>query len=170
MTRITPFLWFNDNAEEAVKFYTSIFRKSRVLRVTRYGAAAAKASGQPAGSVMTIEFELEGQNFVALNGGPHVKFTEAISLVVNCRNQAEIDRYWKKLSAGGGESMCGWLKDKYGLSWQIVPSDIEKWLSGKDTSRAERVMEAVLQMTKLDFKTLKKAYASAGPKRSKGSR
>src|ERR1700761_7645088 len=117
MQKITPFLWFNGDAEQAVKFYTSVFKKSKIRKISRYDEASAKASGQPAGSVMTVEFELEGQKFTALNGGPHFKFNESISFVVNCKTQAELDRYWKKLSAGGSEVACGWLKDKYGLSW-----------------------------------------------------
>lgn len=160
MPKITPFLWFDDNAGEAVKFYTSIFKKSKILTVTRYGDAAANASGRPKGSVMTIAFELEGQKFVALNGGPHFKFTEAVSFVVNCKNQAEIDKFWKKLSAGGKESQCGWLKDKFGLSWQIVPDSLGDLLGGKDASRTQRVMQALLTMRKLNIKTLKKVYDS----------
>lgn len=160
MQKITPFLWFDNNAEEAVKFYTSIFKKSKILTVTRYEEAGAKASGRAKGSVMTVAFELEGQKFVALNGGPHFKFTEAVSFVVNCKNQAEIDKFWKKLSAGGKEGQCGWLKDKYGLSWQIVPDNIGKLIGSKDASRTQRVMQAVMTMTKLDIKTLKKAYDS----------
>jgi predicted 3-demethylubiquinone-9 3-methyltransferase (glyoxalase superfamily) len=161
MQKITPFLWFNDNAEEAVKFYASVFKKVKVLKVARYGEAAAKASGRPKGSVMTVEFEMEGQRFVALNGGPHYKFTEAISFVVNCKTQAELDRFWKKLSAGGKPNQCGWLKDKYGVSWQIVPSILGDLISGKDTAKAGRVMEALLKMRKLDLKTLKQAAAKS---------
>lgn len=161
MPKITPFLWFDNNAEEAVKFYTSIFKKSKVLTVTRYGKAAAHATGRPLGSVMTIAFELDGQKFVALNGGPHFKFTEAVSFVVNCKTQAEIDNYWKKLTADGGkERECGWLQDKFGLCWQIVPDNIHKLLSSKDEVKTQRVMQAVFQMKKLDIKTLKKAFAA----------
>ena len=160
MQKIIPFLWFNDNAEEAVKFYTSIFKKSKVVTTTRYEKSGAKASGRKGGSVMTIAFELNGQKFVALNGGPLFSFTEAVSFVVNCKTQAEIDNYWKKLSAGGKESQCGWLKDKFGLSWQIVPDNIAKLLSSKDEARTQRVMQAVMQMQKLDIKTLKKAFAA----------
>lgn len=160
MQKIAPFLWFNDNAEEAVKFYTSIFKKSKVLTVTRYGKSGADATGRAEGSVMTIAFELEGQKFVALNGGPHFQFTEAVSFVVNCKTQAEIDKFWKKLSADGGkESQCGWLKDKFGLSWQIVPDNLGKLLGSKDEARTQRVMQAVMQMQKLDIKTLKNAFA-----------
>jgi predicted 3-demethylubiquinone-9 3-methyltransferase (glyoxalase superfamily) len=156
--KITPFLWFDENAEEAAKFYVSVFKKSKILAISRYGKAAAKASGKPEGSVMTVQFQLEEQEFVALNGGPQFKFTEAISLFVSCKTQAELDRLWKKLLAGGQEISCGWLKDKYGLAWQLVPADIIKMLSGKDTAKADRVMSAVVQMNKLDIKTLKKAY------------
>jgi predicted 3-demethylubiquinone-9 3-methyltransferase (glyoxalase superfamily) len=159
MQRITTFLWFNDQAEEAAKFYISIFKNSEILCVTRYGPAAAKASGRPKGSVMTVKFRMEGQEFVALNGGPHFKFTEAVSLVVNCRTQRELDTFWQKLSAGGEISRCGWLKDKYGLSWQIVPSFLHELLSDKDARKSDRVMEAVLQMDKLDIKTLQNAHA-----------
>jgi len=157
MQRITPFLWFNDQAEEAVKLYTSLFKNSRVRKITRYDKAAEKVSGRPAGSVMTIEFQLDGQDFIALNGGPQFKFTEAISLVVNCKTQAELDKFWKKLSAGGREVQCGWLQDKYGLSWQVVPTILGELLGGKDSAKSQRVMEAMLKMVKLDIKKLKKA-------------
>jgi len=157
MQKITPFLWFDNQAEEAVKFYTSIFRKSKVKKIARYDQAGEKVSGRPAGSVMTIEFQLDGQDFIALNGGPQFKFTEAISLVVNCKTQAEVDRFWKKLSAGGQEVQCGWLKDKYGLSWQVVPTVLGELMSGKDSARSQRVMEAMLKMVKLDIKKLKQA-------------
>lgn len=140
-----------------MKFYTSIFKHSKILRVARYDEGGAKASGQPKGSVMTITFHLNGQEFIALNGGPHFKFTEAISFVVNCKTQAEVDYYWKKLSAGGEEVQCGWLKDKYGLSWQIVPTILGELLSGKDAAKSQRVMQAMLQMVKLDLKKLKQA-------------
>ena len=154
MQKITPFLWFNDNAEQAVKFYTSIFRKSELLKTTRYSEAA---SGRPKGSVMTVEFELEGQRFVALNGGPHFKFTEAISFVVNCQTQAEIDYFWRKLSAGGEAVQCGWLKDKFGVSWQIVPAVLGELLNDKDPAKSQRVMKALLNMVKLDISKLKEA-------------
>ena len=159
MPKITPFLWFNDQAEEAAKFYVSIFKNSKILCVTHYGEAAAKASGRPKGSVMTVQLLLDGQEFVALNGGPHFKFTEAISFFVNCQTQKELDQFWEKLSAGGEKSQCGWLKDKYGVSWQIVPACLHEWLGDKDAAKSARVMEAVLQMTKLDIKTMKKARA-----------
>ncbi len=157
MQKITPFLWFDDNAEEAVKFYTSIFKNSKIGKIARYDKAGEKAAGRPAGSVMTIEFHLEGQEFVALNGGPHFKFTEAISFVVNCQTQEEVDYYWEKLSEGGKEVQCGWLKDKFGLSWQIVPTVLGELLSDKDALKSQRVMEAMLQMVKLDIKKLKQA-------------
>ena len=157
MQKITPFLWFDDNAEEAVKFYTSIFKNSKIGKIARYDKAGEKAAGRPAGWVMTIEFQLEGQEFVALNGGPHFKFTEAISFVVNCETQGEVDRFWKKLSAGGQEVQCGWLKDKYGLSWQIVPNILGELLSDKDAAKSQRVMQAMLKMVKLDIKKLKQA-------------
>jgi predicted 3-demethylubiquinone-9 3-methyltransferase (glyoxalase superfamily) len=145
-----------------VKFYTAIFRKSKILKMARYPEAAAKQTGRPVGSVMTIEFELDGQRFVALNGGPYAKFNEAVSFVVNCKSQAELDRYWNALSTGGKKRPCGWLKDKYGLSWQIVPAAIEEWLSSRDPAQGQRVMEAVLKMKKLDIKTLKKTAGKSG--------
>jgi predicted 3-demethylubiquinone-9 3-methyltransferase (glyoxalase superfamily) len=157
MPKITPFLWFNDNAEEAVKFYTSIFKKSKIGKIARYDKAGEKVAGRPAGSVMTIEFEIEGQDFIALNGGPHFKFTEAISFVVNCKTQEEVDYYWEKLSEGGKEVQCGWLKDKYGLSWQIVPTVLGELLSDNDAAKSQRVMKAMLKMVKLDIKKLKDA-------------
>jgi len=156
--KITPFLWFNHQAEEAAKFYISIFKNSKIGKATRYDEEAAKATGQPSGSVMTIEFELEGQRFVALNGGPHFKFTEAVSFVVNCETQEEVDHFWSKLSAGGEESRCGWLKDKFGLSWQVVPVVLIEMLADKDAAKAKRVMNAMLQMDKIDIATLQKAY------------
>jgi predicted 3-demethylubiquinone-9 3-methyltransferase (glyoxalase superfamily) len=158
MQKITPFLWFDDKAEEAVKFYTSIFKNSKIGNITRYSEVSAKASGRPVGSVMTVPFQLSGQEFVALNGGPHFQFTEAVSLVVNCDTQAEIDEFWEKLSAGGQESQCGWLKDKYGLSWQVVPAEIERWLSDEDPEKSARVMAAVMQMGKLDLKKIQDAF------------
>ena len=157
MPKITPFLWFDDQAEEAVKFYISIFRNSRITSITRYDENAAKASGNPKGSVMTVSFELDGQPFTALNGGPAFKFTEAVSFMVNCRTQAEVDRFWKRLSEGGAEGQCGWLKDKFGLSWQIVPTVLLPLLADKDAAVAQRVMQAMLQMTKLDIGKLKRA-------------
>jgi len=153
MQRITPFLWFDHQAEQAARFYASIFKNSRIGKLARYGDAGPG----PKGSVMTVEFQLAGQEFVALNGGPHFKFTEAISLVVTCKTQAEVDYYWKKLSAGGKEVQCGWLKDKYGLSWQVVPTVLGKLMADKDPARAHRVMQAMLKMVKLDVKKLKQA-------------
>jgi predicted 3-demethylubiquinone-9 3-methyltransferase (glyoxalase superfamily) len=160
MQKITTFLWLNDQAEEAATFYCGIFKNSSVGAVTRYGAEAAKASGRPEDSVMTVAFCLDGQEFTALNGGPHFKFTEAISLVVNCETQAELDMFWEKLSTGGEKSHCGWLKDKFGLSWQIVPAMLPKILSDTNAAKSARVMQAVLQMTKLDIATLQKAAAA----------
>src|SRR6266702_4945392 len=155
--KITPFLWFDDQAEEAAKFYTSIFKNSRIGKIARYGEEGERIAGRPKGSVMTVEFQLEGQEFVALNGGPHFKFTEAISFVVNCKTQAEVDRFWKKLSAGGKEVQCGWLTDKYGLSWKIVPTVLGELLGGKDAAKSQRVMQAMLKMVKLDIQKLKQA-------------
>ena len=154
MQKITPFLWFDHQAEAAVKFYTSIFKNSKIKKIARY----TKVGPGPEGSVMTIAFRLNGQDFIALNGGPLFKFTEAISFVVHCKTQAEVDYYWKKLSAGGKEVQCGWLKDKYGLSWQIVPTILGKLMSSKDAAKSQRVMEAMLKMVKLDIKKLKAAY------------
>src|SRR5437764_12725320 len=156
--KITPFLWFDDKADQAARFYTSIFKNSKVGTIARYEAAAAGSTGRPPGSVMTVEFQLEGQDFVALNGGPMFKFTEAISFVVNCENQNEIDYFWSKLSDGGEESRCGWLKDKFGLSWQIVPTALREMLAAEDTVKAKRVMHAILQMDKIDLPTLRRAY------------
>ncbi|WP_413288068.1 VOC family protein [Bdellovibrio sp. HCB337] len=160
MQKITPHLWFNKNAEEAVKFYTSIFKNSKVLQTAHYGAAGAEVSGMPQGSVMTIHFQLEGQDFIALNGGPEFQFTHAISLLVNCETQEEVDALWRKLSGEGGESEpCGWVKDKFGVSWQVVPSILEKMVSDKvDPVRAEKVMTAMLKMKKLDIAELERAY------------
>jgi len=153
MQRITPFLWYDTQAEEAAKFYVSIFPKSKILKMARYGDAGPG----PKGSVMTVEFELAGQRMIALNGGPHFKFTEAISLSVDCKDQKEVDRYWTRLSQGGEQSMCGWLKDKYGLSWQVNPSILGKLLIDKDAKKAKRVMEAMLKMKKIDIAALKAA-------------
>jgi predicted 3-demethylubiquinone-9 3-methyltransferase (glyoxalase superfamily) len=158
MQKITPFLWFDDNAEEAANFYTSLFKNSKILDVARYGEAGAQASGRPKGTVMTVTFQLEGQEFVALNGGPVFTFSPAISLVVNCRTQEELDHLWEKLSEGGEVVQCGWLKDKYGISWQIVPRLLGKMLQDKDLEKSERVMAAMLQMKKIDIGTLKQAY------------
>jgi predicted 3-demethylubiquinone-9 3-methyltransferase (glyoxalase superfamily) len=157
MQKISPFLWFNDNAEEAVKFYTSIFKNSRIGKISRYGEEGKEITGGKPGSVMTVEFTLEGQEFIALNGGPHFKFTEAVSFVVNCKTQAEVDRYWNKLSTGGKKVQCGWLKDKFGLSWQIVPTVLAELMSSKDAAKSGRVMKAMLKMVKLDIKKLQQA-------------
>src|SRR6185312_4851612 len=154
LQKISPFLWFDQQAEEAANFYISIFKNSRIKTITRY----TEAGPGPIGSVMTVAFELEGQEFVGLNGGPAFKFTEAISFVVNCENQQEVDEYWQKLSAGGQEVECGWLKDKYGLAWQIVPIVLMEMLEDKDTKRVGRVMKAMLQMKKLDVAGLERAY------------
>lgn len=157
MQKIVPMLWFDTQAEEAARFYTSIFDDSKIKNVTHYGEAGAEASGRPKGSVMTVEFEIEGQEFVGLNGGPQFKFSEAISFVVNCKNQKEIDTLWAKLTAGGGEpSVCGWLKDKFGLSWQIVPARFWELMEG-DPKKGERVMAALMQMTRIDIETLEMA-------------
>jgi predicted 3-demethylubiquinone-9 3-methyltransferase (glyoxalase superfamily) len=152
--KITPFLWFDNDAEEAMKFYTSIFKKSKVLKVSRYGDAGPGPKGQ----VMTVTFRLEGIEFTALNAGPRFKFTEAISFVINCKDQKEVDYYWSKLTANGGEeSMCGWLKDRFGLSWQVVPTVLMELMANKNKAKANRVMQAMLQMRKMDIKKLKEA-------------
>lgn len=152
--KITPFLWFDDNAEDAMNFYVSVFPNSKVLGLMRCGDAGPG----PKGSVLTANFVLDGQEFTALNGGPQFKFTEAFSLVVHCQTQEEVDRYWEKLSEGGEESMCGWLKDKYGLSWQITPDILLEYMQDKDADKANRVMQAMLQMRKIDIAKLKQAY------------
>jgi predicted 3-demethylubiquinone-9 3-methyltransferase (glyoxalase superfamily) len=158
LQRITPFLWFDHEAEEAANFYVSIFEDSRITGMARYDDEAAKAAGRPKGSVMTVAFELDGQEFTALNGGPVFKFTEAISLVVNCETQEEIDRFWAKLAAGGQEGQCAWLKDRFGVSWQIVPTVLGKMLQDKDPQKSRRVMAAMLKMKKLDVHALQSAY------------
>lgn len=158
MQKITTCLWFDTQAEEAVKFYTSVFKNSKIETTTRYDESVAKEAKMPAGSVMTITFELEDRKFMALNGGPIFKFNESVSLMINCRDQEEIDYYWEKLTADGGqESMCGWLKDKYGLSWQVVPAAWEEMMSGKDKAKSKRAMEAMMKMKKLDIKVLENA-------------
>ena len=154
MQKITPFLWFDDQAEEAMNFYVSVFKNSKVGNVTRYGDAGPG----PKGSVMTASFELEGQQFTALNGGPRFKFTEAVSFVVSCETQDEVDELWERLSEGGQTQQCGWLKDKFGLSWQIVPIALMELMSDPDPRRSRRVMEAMLQMTKIDIAKLRQAY------------
>lgn len=159
MPRIRPHLWFDDRAEEAARFYTSIFPNSRIGDADRYGDAGADVSGQPEGSVMTVEFELDGQPFLALNGGPHFTFDEAISFVVDCRDQREVDHYWDRLGEGGDPKAqkCGWLKDRFGVSWQIVPTALHELLSDPDPVAAERVVRAMLQMKKLDVAALEAA-------------
>ena len=154
MQKITTFLTFNNQAEEAVKFYVSIFKNSQIVSMSRYGAGGPG----PAGSVMSANFRLEGQEFVALNGGPEFSFADGISLFVNCETQEEVDELWEKLSAGGEKGQCGWLKDKFGLSWQIIPTALGELLGAKDPRKAQNVMQAMLQMTKIDIAALKRAY------------
>jgi predicted 3-demethylubiquinone-9 3-methyltransferase (glyoxalase superfamily) len=157
MQKITPFLWFNDNAEAAINFYTSIFKDSKILSISRYG----EAGPGPSGTVMSATFQLEGQEFMALNGGPQYQFTEAISLFVNCETQEEVDNLWNKLTEGGEPGPCGWLKDKFGLSWQIIPTALSELLGDPDPVKAQNVMKAMLQMSKIDVEKLKQAYAEA---------
>ena len=154
MQKITPFLWFDANAEEAVAFYTSVFKDSKVLATARYG----EAGPGPKGSVMTMKFVLNGQEFIALNAGPHFQFNEAVSFVVDCETQQEVDYYWSKLTAGGKEVQCGWLKDKFGLSWQITPTILPQLLQDKDPQKANRVMQAMMKMVKIDIEGLKRAH------------
>jgi len=154
MQKITPCLWFDTQGEEAANFYTSIFKNSRILEVARYGEAGPR----PAGAVMTVSFELDRQEFTALNGGPEFKFSEAISFQVNCETQEEVDEFWNALSAGGEEGPCGWLKDRYGLSWQIIPTSLNELLNDPDPKKSQRVMKAMLEMRKIDIEALKKAY------------
>jgi len=159
MQKITPCLWFDNKAEEAVNLYVSLFENSKVGRTTRYDAESAKVSGQPEGSVLTISFQIAGQDFLAMNGGPLFKFTEATSFIVDCEDQEEVDKYWNKLTADGGqESQCGWLKDKFGLSWQIVPKVLNEMLTDSDPSKVQRAMHAMLQMKKINIAALKQAY------------
>ena len=159
--RITPCLWFDDQAEEAAKFYTTIFGNSRIVSITRYGEAGHEVHGKPAGTVMTVAFELDGQAFTALNGGPIFKFNEAISFQVRCETQEEVDYYWENLTDGGDEKaqQCGWLKDKYGASWQVVPTVLLEMINDPDSEKSQRAMEAMLQMKKIDIDKLKQAYA-----------
>ena len=154
MQKITPYLWFDNQAEEAANFYTSLFKNSKILSASRYG----EGGPGPAGSVMTISFQLDGQEFVALNGGPQYKFTEAISLFVNCETQEEVDRLWEKFTEGGEEGPCGWLKDKYGLSWQIIPAGLVAMLSSSDAEKSQRAMQAMFSMKKIDLAKIKLAY------------
>jgi len=153
MQKITTFLWFDNQAEEAAKFYTSIFKNSKIISISRYGEAGPR----PAESVLTVNFQLEGQEFIALNGGPEFKFTEAISLFVDCADQAEVDELWSRLTAGGEESMCGWLKDKYGLSWQIVPRQLFDLINSPDAEKSRRATEAMFQMRKIDLERIRRA-------------
>lgn len=158
MSKITTNLWFDNQAEEAAKFYTSIFKNSKINDITRYGKAGFEFHGRPEGSVMTVAFELDGDSFVALNGGPMFQFNEAISLIINCENQSEVDYFWNKLTADGGEpSQCGWLKDKYGVSWQVVPKGLQRLLTNSDPEQKERVMKALMTMSKLDLNQLEQA-------------
>jgi predicted 3-demethylubiquinone-9 3-methyltransferase (glyoxalase superfamily) len=156
MTTISPFLWFDTQAEQAANLYVSTFKNSRIVKIARYGDAGPG----PKGSVMTVEFELNGQRFIALNGGPHFKFNEAVSFSVECQTQAEVDEYWSKLSDGGVEGQCGWLKDRFGLSWQVNPTILGEMLADPDPAKARRAMEAMLKMKKIDIAALKKAYDS----------
>ncbi|MHB8845012.1 MAG: VOC family protein [Nitrospirota bacterium] len=164
--QVVPCLWFDSKAEEAAKFYVSTIKNSKMGNITRYGEAAAKASGQPAGSVLTVTFTINGQEFLAMNGGPQFTFSPAVSFVLTCDTQKEIDRLWDKLSEGGEKSVCGWLTDKYGLTWQVVPAVLDKMLEDKDAKRTEAVMEALLQMTKLDIRKLEEAYGKHGLKKA----
>jgi predicted 3-demethylubiquinone-9 3-methyltransferase (glyoxalase superfamily) len=157
--KITPCLWFDTLAEEAANFYTLVFENSRIKKISRYGKTGREVHGKEAGSVLTVEFEIEGQPFVALNGGPQFKFNEAVSFQVFCETQDEIDYFWDSLSRGGSEGRCGWLKDKYGVSWQIVPSVLPQMMAGADDAKSERAMNALLQMTKFDLEALRRAYA-----------
>jgi predicted 3-demethylubiquinone-9 3-methyltransferase (glyoxalase superfamily) len=163
--KITPNLWFADQAEEAAKFYTSVFKNSKIGRVSHYGKEGYEVHGMKEGTVLTIEFELDGQKFTALNGGPVFKFNEAVSFIVNCDTQDEINYYWEKLSQGGDKNaqQCGWLKDKFGLSWQVVPTALGDMLQDKDSKKSERVMKALLQMKKLDIEKLEQAYEGGVP-------
>jgi predicted 3-demethylubiquinone-9 3-methyltransferase (glyoxalase superfamily) len=158
MQKITPFIWFDGNAEEAAKFYTSVFKNAKITALTHYSEEAAKVSGIPAGTVMTAVFQLDGQEFIALNGGPLFKLTEAISFVINCQTQEEVDHFWEKLSAGGKKSRCGWLTDKFGVTWQVVPTVLGQMLQDKDAAKSKRVMQAMLQMDKINIQRLKQAY------------
>jgi predicted 3-demethylubiquinone-9 3-methyltransferase (glyoxalase superfamily) len=159
--RISPCLWFDDDAQEAAEFYVSIFKNSRIGRISRYGEAGREIHGKAPGTVLTVAFELDGQPFTALNGGPIFKFNEALSLQVHCETQEEVDHYWKRLSEGGDKEaqQCGWLKDKYGVSWQVVPTILDEMIADPDPAKSDRVMAALLQMKKLDIDTLKRAYA-----------
>ena len=156
--KITPFLWFDDKAEEAANFYVSIFKNSKIGSIARYGEEGAEVSGRPKGTVMIVTFQLDGQEFIALNGGPQFTFSPAISFLVNCNAQEEIDAFWEKLSEGGQTEQCGWLKDKYGVSWQIVPTVLGEMMQDKDGEKSKRVMKALIQMVKIDIETLQREY------------
>jgi predicted 3-demethylubiquinone-9 3-methyltransferase (glyoxalase superfamily) len=162
--KITPCLWFDDQAEEAAKFYTAILKNSKIISITRYGEAGHEVHGRPAGTVMVVAFELDGQTFTALNGGPMFKFNEAISFQVNCKTQEEVDYYWEQLSEGGDKKaqQCGWLKDRYGASWQVVPTVLPEMLNDSDYEKSQRVMKAMLQMKKIDIEELERAYDGKG--------
>ena len=165
MPKITPCLWFDDQAEEAARFYTAIFGNAKIVTIARYGEAGHEIHGKPAGTVLTVAFELEGQTFTALNGGPMFTFNEAVSFQINCETQKEVDYYWEKLSEGGDEKaqQCGWLKDKYGVSWQVVPTILSEMLSDEEYEKSERVMTAMLQMKKIDIEELRRAHAGLHP-------
>jgi predicted 3-demethylubiquinone-9 3-methyltransferase (glyoxalase superfamily) len=160
MQPISPCLWFDDDAEDAVKFYLSIFQDSKIVHIARYGESGAEVTGKPAGSVMVVDFELNGQRFTALNGGPQFSFSPAVSFIVNSRTQAEVDHYWTKLSAGGEQQPCGWLRDRYGVSWQIIPTPVIDLLKDTDSKKADRAMGALLRMTKIDIAAVEEAACS----------
>ena len=160
MQRFTPCLWFDDKDEEAAQFYTSIFKNSKIGKISRYGKEGFEIHGQKAGTVMTVEFEIEGQKFVALNGGPHFKFNEAVSFQIHCETQQEIDYFWSKLGDGGQEQPCGWVKDKFGLSWQVIPKALPQMLMDENPEKAQRIMKSMLQMRKIDLAALERARAA----------
>ena len=158
--RITPCLWFDDQAEEAARFYASVFKNSKIGKISRYGKEGFEVHGRKEGTVMTVEFEIEGQKFVALNGGPHFKFNEAVSFQIHCETQQEIDFFWSKLSEGGREQPCGWLKDKFGLSWQVIPDALPRMLMDENSEKSQRVMKSMLQMRKIDLAALQQAQSA----------
>ena len=159
-TRITPCLWFDSQAEDAAKFYASVFKNSKIGKISHYGKEGFEVHGRKAGTVMTVEFEIEGQKFVALNGGPHFQFNEAVSFQIHCETQAEIDHFWSKLTEGGKEQPCGWVKDRFGLSWQVIPNALPQMLMDENSEKAQRVMKSMLQMRKIDLDALKRAQAA----------
>ena len=159
-TRITPCLWFDSQAEEAAKFYASVFKNSKIGKISHYGKEGFEVHGRKAGTVMTVEFEIDGQKFVALNGGPHFQFNEAVSFQIHCETQAEIDHFWSKLTEGGKEQPCGWVKDRFGLSWQVIPNALPQMLMDENSEKAQRVMKSMLQMRKIDLDALKRAQAA----------